>query len=142
MLLGKIFANGVGLAALTRPLTDAEVESGELGIVAGKVYTSFLRPTNGEDGGVPRYVCRLCYGDKTWKHAKDVLRHIRRDHVGLPEACEEWYAFNYPLIVANAHVYPGHAATEIFIPKERRHAIFASRSSILRSLVAVEEFPK
>ena len=89
VLLGKIFPNGVSLEALTRPLTDAEVETREFGIDTGRVYNSFLGSTNG--GEIPRYTCRLCHRDQDWKHSKDALRHLRRDHFGLADTCKNWY---------------------------------------------------
>ena len=91
--LPKIFENNaVQLEALTRPFTDAEVESGEFGGRTGKVYTAFLNYTQEDHAGAPRHICRLCRSDQTWKHAKDVLRHLRRDHFGLSTICEQWYA--------------------------------------------------
>ena len=94
VLLAKVFAVEVSLEALTRPLTDAEVETEEFGIRTGKVYTAFLEYTNDEEHADPRYVCRLCHGDQTWKHSKDVLRHLRRDHFGLAETCKKWCVSN------------------------------------------------
>ena len=89
--LPKIFANnGVSLEALVRPFTDAEVETGEFGGKTGNVYTAFLRYTQGEESGPPRHICRLCHSSQTWKHSKDVLRHLRRDHFGLSTICKKW----------------------------------------------------
>ena len=101
-LLGKVFANGVSEAALTRSLTDEEVETRELGIVTGKVYTVFLEPTNEGKGAAHRYICRLCHSDQTWKNAKDVVRHLKRDHFGFADSCEKWYVFDHLLTFANA----------------------------------------
>jgi hypothetical protein len=94
-LLGKVFANGVGLEVLMRPLTDAEVETNELGIVTGRVYTAFLEPTYEGEGATPRYICRLCHSDQAWKLAKDVARHLMRDHFGLGHTCRRWYVFDH-----------------------------------------------
>ena len=68
-LLGKVFANEVSQEALTRSLTDAEVETNEFGIVTGKIYTAFLEPTDEGEGATPRYICRLCHSEQTWKLA-------------------------------------------------------------------------
>lgn len=75
---------------LTRSLTDAEVETKELGIVTGRVYTAFLELAR--DG---RYICRLCHRDQTWKYARDAVRHLTRDHFGLAERCGDWYVFGH-----------------------------------------------
>jgi hypothetical protein len=92
-LLGKVFANEVSLGALTRLLTDAEVETKEFGVETGRVYIAFLETVNEEEGVEPRYVCRLCHSERTWKHHKDALRHLRRDHFGLADVCDQWYVF-------------------------------------------------
>ena len=100
-LLGKIFADEVSEVALTRSLTDAEAETGEFGIVTGKVYTAFLEPIDEGEGAAPRYICRLCHSDQTWRHAKDVVRHLKRDHFGLAHPCDKWYVFNHLLTLAS-----------------------------------------
>ena len=89
-LLAKVFVDGVSLEALTRPLTNSAMETVEFGVSTGKVYTAFLAPTEEEEGVAPRYVCRLCDGGQAWKHSKDVLRHLRRDHFGLARVCKKW----------------------------------------------------
>ena len=104
-LLGKIFASGISLETLIRPLTDAEVESKEFGIGTGKVYTAFLEHTN-DRSVAPRYICRLCHSKQTWKHSKDVLRHLRRDHFGLANVCKQWYVSNCLLTLLNVNVFP------------------------------------
>jgi len=96
-LLGKIFANEVSLEALTRLLTDTEAETKEFGIDNGKVYNALLEYLDEEDGVVPRYNCRLCHSEKTWMHHRDVLRHLRRDHFGLADVCDQWYVFDRSL---------------------------------------------
>jgi len=103
-LLGKIFANEVSLLALTRQLTDTEAETKEFGIENGKVYNALLEYLNEEDGVVPRYNCRLCHSEQTWKHPRDVLRHLRRDHVGLADVCDQWYVFDCSLMLACIHI--------------------------------------
>lgn len=102
-LIPKIFASGVNLEALTRPLTDLEVETLEFGVRSGKVYTAFLAPTNEEEGVPPRYACRLCHRDQAWKHSKDALRHLRRDHFGLADVCKNWCVFQLSTL-ANVNV--------------------------------------
>jgi len=105
-LLGNIFTDGVSLAALTRPLTGREVETEDVEMRAGKAYTIFLESTTEEEDVPPRFVCRLCHGDQTWKHSKDVLRHLRRDHFGLADTCERWYVSNCSLTLASVNVLP------------------------------------
>lgn len=92
-LLGKIFANGVSLEALILRLMDAGVETEEFEIRMGKAYTAFLESTN--ELGAFRYICRLCHSDQTWKHSKDVLRHLKRDHFGFADICSKWYVFSH-----------------------------------------------
>ena len=87
-LLGKIFADEISLEALTRLLTDAEAEANEFGIKIGMIYTALLDHPNEEND---RYACRLCDGAQTWRHHKDVLRHLRRDHFGISDDCDRWY---------------------------------------------------
>lgn len=113
-LLGKIFANDVSLEALIRPLTDAEAETKEFGIETGKVYTAFLGYANEEEGVPPRYICRLCHGTQTWKHSKDVLRHLRRDHFGLADVCGQWYVSIRSLTLASINVLPGEYSNQKF----------------------------
>jgi hypothetical protein len=105
-LLGKIFANDVNLEALTRPITDAESVT-EFGNVTGKVYIVLLKSTNDEEGGVPRHICRLCHSHQTWKHPKDVVRHLKRDHFGLAETCEKWYVLSHSLTQRALMYVPG-----------------------------------
>lgn len=115
--LGKVFANEVSQRALMRPLTDAEVETMELGIVMGMVYTAFLEPTDEGEDVSSRYICRLCHRDRTWKHSKDVVRHLKRDHFGLADTCKEWYVFHQLLTLAS--INPWNAASESSILKAR-----------------------
>ena len=89
VLLGKIFASEVSVERLTRSLTRAEVEAAEFGNAIGRVYTALLECS--KEG---RYVCRLCHSEQTWKVPKDVLRHLRRDHFGLDDVCNQWYVFD------------------------------------------------
>ena len=118
-LLGKVFVNEVSEKALTRSLTD-EVETEELGIVTGKVYTAFLEPTDEGEGAVPRYICRLCHSDQTWKHAKDVLRHLKRDHFGLADTCNKWYVSRHCYHKKNVNIaFSGYAASKSSILEAR-----------------------
>jgi hypothetical protein len=118
-LLGKVFANEVSLEALTRLLTDAEVETKEFGVETGRVYIAFLEAVNEEGGVEPRYVCRLCHSEQTWKHTRDALRHLRRDHFGLAEVCDQWYVFGRSLMLVSINIFPGNVAVESSTPKGR-----------------------
>ena len=94
-LIGVIFSSGVNLNALLRQQTDAEIENGTFGCAAGRVYLALLEPTPEEGAIKHRYMCRLCPGGNSrfaWKHERDVLRHLRRDHFGLADKCGTWYA--------------------------------------------------
>jgi len=116
-LLGKVFANEVSLEALKRPLTDAEVHTNEFGVETGRIYVVFLETINEEEGAVPHYVCRLCHTKKIWKHHKDVLRHMRRDHFGLPEVCEQWYVFGHSLTLVSTDMFHGDVSGKKFYTK-------------------------
>jgi hypothetical protein len=96
-LLGKVFANAVSLEALIRQLTDAEADTKEFGIETGRIYNVFLETTD-EEGVVSHYACRLCHTEQIWKHRKDVLRHLRRDHFGFADVCKRWYVFGGSLM--------------------------------------------
>jgi hypothetical protein len=114
--LGKIFATVVSLEALMRPLTDTEVETEEFGIGMGKVYTSLLQ-FNDDEGVGPRYTCRLCRRNQTWKHSKDALRHLRRDHFGLANDCPNWCVLNHLLALSVINLLPGNTVTESSTPQ-------------------------
>jgi len=105
-LLGKVFASEVSLEALTRLLTDEEVDTEVFEVETGRVYITFLETTNEEEGVIPRYICRLCHADKTWKHSRDVLRHLRRDHFGLADVCNKWYVFDHSLTLMSIKYVP------------------------------------
>ena len=100
-LLGKVFTHEVSLEALTRPLTDGEVETKEFGIETGRVYITFLGAIN-EEG----YACRLCHSEKIWRHHKDVVRHMRRDHFGFADVCNRWYVSGCSLTSSNINMLP------------------------------------
>ena len=90
-LLPVIFVEGITQAALTRPLTRSEAFD-YYGGRTGQVYRVLLR-VDEED---KRFHCRLCaIGDDEggWKHAKDALRHLKRDHFGLGTQCDCWSVF-------------------------------------------------
>ena len=118
-LLGKVFTDEVSLEALTRPLTDAEVETKEFGVETGRVYIAFLKIINEEEGEGTYYVCRLCHSEQIWKHHKDVLRHLRRDHFGLADVCNQWYASGRSLTLLIINMVPGDLATKSSTPKGR-----------------------
>jgi hypothetical protein len=85
-LLPGIFSGGVSEAALTRKMTREEARKYH-GHVSTQVYRVLLRSVAG------RYHCRLCAVDANqngWKNAKDVLRHLKRDHFGLVKMCPVW----------------------------------------------------
>ena len=86
-LLPDIFSNEMTEKALTRKMTREEARKHHNG-VSTQVYRMLLRS---DDTG--RSHCRLCSVDANqngWKNAKDVLRHLKRDHFGLVNACSIW----------------------------------------------------
>jgi hypothetical protein len=86
-LLPVIFIEGISQQALTRQLTSSEA-SDYHGGRAGQVYRVLLRVDEGQ-----RFHCRLCAigaDEGGWKHAKDALRHLKRDHFGLGTHCDRW----------------------------------------------------
>jgi hypothetical protein len=96
-LIPRIFSGGVTLSALTRQRTAEEVASGTFGQGPGQVYLILLGTVPTEQSGSGtigfRYRCRLCPDSAkvtTWKHERDVLRHLRKYHFGLANKCERW----------------------------------------------------
>lgn len=87
LLIERVFVTEVKLSCLTRKLSSKELASHQFGSESGQVYGGFLRAERDE-----RYTCRLCPGntDMSWKHKRDALRHLRRDHFGLAEKCHAW----------------------------------------------------
>lgn len=86
-LIAKVFVDEVKLSSLTRKLSAKEFASHQFGSESGQVYVGFLRAERDA-----RYTCRLCprNTDMSWKHKRDVLRHLRRDHFGLADKCHDW----------------------------------------------------
>jgi hypothetical protein len=90
-LLPVIFVEGITQEALTRQLTSSEAYDYHGGRT-GQVYRVLLRVDNEEK----RFHCRLCAigaDEGGWKHAKDALRHLKRDHFGLGTPCDRWSVF-------------------------------------------------
>ena len=92
-LLPEIFENGITENALTRKMTREEASKRRIYSSSSRraftqVYRTLLRS---DDAG--RSHCRLCSVDANqngWKNAKDVLRHLKRDHFGLVHWCPRW----------------------------------------------------
>ena len=87
-LLPKIFANGISEKALTRKMTREEARKHHNSRAFMQVYRMLLRI---DEAG--RFRCRLCAIDADqngWKNARDVLRHLKRDHFGLEKVCPRW----------------------------------------------------
>ena len=86
-ILHVIFSNGVSEMELTRKVSREEADR-HCGGFSMQAYRMLLR--NGEAG---RYHCRLCpdgANEGGWKNARDVLRHLKRDHFGLGTSCSRW----------------------------------------------------
>jgi hypothetical protein len=86
-ILTTVFAEGVSIQELMRRMTRKEARDYN-GSSSGQIYRVFLQVNERK-----RFNCRLCavgaQGDG-WKHAKDALRHLKRDHFGLSEQCNIW----------------------------------------------------
>jgi hypothetical protein len=87
LLIESVFVNEVKLSSLTRKLSSKELASNQFGSESGQVYVCFLRAERDA-----RYTCKLCprNTDMSWKHRRDVLRHLRREHFGLADKCNHW----------------------------------------------------
>lgn len=97
-----IFVRGISKKALTRQLTSSEAWDYNDGR-AGQVYRVFIRV--GDDR---RFHCRLCVigtDEGGWKHAKDVLRHLKRDHFGLGTHCDRWSVYSVRRIPYQSKAY-------------------------------------
>jgi len=83
----EIFGTGFNVGALMRKMTKEEswrYLNGE----KGQIYRALLRDVK------ERFQCRLCHEGPhamSWKHARDVVRHLRRDHFGLGDSCAYWF---------------------------------------------------
>jgi hypothetical protein len=91
-----IFSADFSVDALMRKMTKEESRvylNGE----RGQAYRALLRVVN------ERFQCRLCRESAnamSWKHPRDVVRHLRRDHFGLGDACQNWF------VTSNPGLYP------------------------------------
>ena len=56
------------------------------------------------EGVSPCYICHLCHFDETWKYSKDLVRHLKRDHLGLADTCNGWYVFDHLLIFTSINI--------------------------------------
>jgi hypothetical protein len=86
-LLPEIFSGGISEKALTRKMTRGEARKHHGG-VSTQIYRILLRRDR-----AGRFHCRLCAADANengWKNAKDILRHLKRDHFGLVKVCSIW----------------------------------------------------
>ena len=86
-LLQVIFSDGISEKALIRQMTSEEAGEHNRGM-SGQVYRMLLR-----NDDVGRFHCRLCPVGSNgggWRNARDVLRHLKRDHFGLGDACKSW----------------------------------------------------
>jgi len=86
-LLPRIFSVGVSEKALTRKMTREEARKHRSPTFT-QVYRVLLRSDS-----AGRFHCRLCAigaNEGGWKNAKDVLRHLKRDHFGLVNVCPKW----------------------------------------------------
>lgn len=87
-LLPRIFLNGISEKALTRKMTREEARENHSSRAFTQVYRMLLRS---DEAG--RFHCRLCAigaNHNGWKNARDVLRHLKRDHFGLVKICPRW----------------------------------------------------
>ena len=87
VLIPDIFSDGVSENALTRQMTreEAHIHSGGTSM---QVYRMLLCSDK-----AGRFHCRLCAvgaDEGGWKRARDALRHLKRDHFGLGDACTLW----------------------------------------------------
>ena len=135
-LLGKVFTDDVSLKALTRPLTDAEIETDEFGVETGRVYITFLETINEEEGVGTYYVCRLCHSEQIWRHQENALWHLRRDHFGLADVCDQWYVSgrSLTLFILIINMLPDGLATKSSIPKGRCRGTLVSSLKAFRTV--------
>ena len=81
--LWDIFPQVVSAEALMAPLSTGSPE---------KKWTLFVERAR-DDKWSPTYSCRLCppHDRRQYKESRGVLRHLRKDHFGLPFVCENWW---------------------------------------------------
>ena len=92
-LLPVIFVGGITQNALTRQLTSSEACDYHGGRT-GQVYRVLLRVD--EDKRFHCHLCAIGADEGGWKHARDALRHLKRDHFGLGTPCDRWSVFLIP----------------------------------------------
>ena len=96
-LCSAIFAQGVSLEALKGQMTRQECE--KHGLRSGMRYRMLLDVVRVDKDGILmiRHVCRLCrHGEASdYKHHRDALRHLLRDHFGMGFQCTQWSAFPF-----------------------------------------------
>lgn len=86
----EVFSTSFSVDALMRKMTKDESRR-YLGGEKGQVYRAFLRNVD------KRFQCRLCregMNAMSWKHPRDVVRHLRRDHFGLGDSCQYWFVLS------------------------------------------------
>ena len=91
--LPAIFTNDISTKALTRRMTRDEAREYNHD-APGQIFLVVLRVDEDK-----RYHCRLCAigaNEGGCKCAKDVLRHLKREHFGLGTRCDRWLVLLYP----------------------------------------------
>ena len=86
--IAKAFTNGVTPDALTRTLSEGEVNDVDYdhGFRLSQAYDGLLEKV--ED----RFGCGLCPEEKraNWKNKKDSVRHFLKFHFGIGKTCGMW----------------------------------------------------
>ena len=86
--IAKAFMNGVTPDALTRTLSEGEVNAVDYdhGFRLSRAYDGLLEKV--ED----RFGCGLCPEENraNWKNKKDSVRHFQKFHFGIGETCGIW----------------------------------------------------
>jgi hypothetical protein len=89
-LCDAIFKNGVTIEALEERMTREQCE--KLRVCDGKKFRLFLEIVGKANGQTPgRHRCGLCPPGKVYKHHRDALRHLLKDHFGLSFRCPRWW---------------------------------------------------
>jgi hypothetical protein len=122
--IGTVFRDGVSLSALTRQKTAEEVASLAFGQGPGQVYLGFLEIIQMEQSGDVgfRYRCRLCPASAiatSWKHERDVLRHLRKHHFGLANNCKKWCVNPY-MYISVSDCYAGFSEKWVYTTGEMK----------------------